>query len=398
MASSLRKLSVPFLLLILFLFFLLSQTTFTILPPSPLISENVNATTNSTTVDVSMDETMPSFHISPSPPPAPPVNTSRDKKETSLRLVKLLLRKTPRTRQFAERAADLFEQQQRPCTHRFFMTWLSPLQFGRREPLVIETLFRWHPDACLLIASHSMDSAGGTDRLRPFLDRGFRIAAASPDMAYLLDGTPAEGWLDKVSRGEVSPGSIPFGQNLSNLLRLALLYRYGGVYMDADVVILRPLTGLRNAIGAQAVDAATGDWILLNNAVLVFDQGHPMLREFIAEFTATFNGDKWGHNGPDMVSRVADRVRHQMPELGVTVLPPKAFYPVDWMNVGVLFVAPKDGNGKMWVKAKMDEIKGESFGIHLWNKESKSLQMVDGSVIGGLISQGCLFCNFSTGL
>lgn len=279
------------------------------------------------------------------------------------------------------------------------MTWLSPLEhFGRREPLIVETLFRWHPDACVLIASDTMDSAGGTDRLRPFLDRGLRIAAASPDMAYLLDGTPAEAWLGAVRRGEVGPGSVPLGQNLSNLLRLALLYKYGGVYLDADVVVLRPLSSLHNAIGAQAVDAVTGDWMRLNNAVMVFDRGHPMLREFIAEFATTFDGSKWGHNGPYLVSRVAARVRHRMPELGVTVLPPRAFYPVDWNKIGGLFVAPKDGKGERWVKAKMDNIKGESFGIHLWNRESRSLEMEEGSVLGRLISDGCLFCNSSLGL
>ncbi|CAM0903665.1 unnamed protein product [Alopecurus aequalis] len=424
------SLSLPFLLLFLFLVFVLSHTTFTILvcpllPRSPSRSENVNDTTTNSTVapaattnlDVSMDKTTRAFHVSsprppppsppppspslPVPPPPPPVKTNKNKKASKKRnkiLLKLLLGQTPRTRQFAGRAAELFAPStpQRPCAHRFFITWLSPLeQFGRRESLVIETLFRWHPDACLLIASDSMDSAGGTDRLRPFLDRGFRVAAASPDMAYLLDGTPAEGWLDAVRRGEVGPGSVPLGQNLSNLLRLALLYRYGGVYMDADVVLLRSLEGLRNAIGAQAVDAVTGDWIRLNNAVMVFDGGHPMLREFIAEFATTFDGSKWGHNGPYLVSRVAGRVRHRMPELGVTVLPPQAFYPVDWNKIVGLFVAPKDRKGERWVKVKMDNIKGESLGIHLWNRETRSLEMEEGSVIASLISDGCVFCNSS---
>ncbi|XP_051218372.2 uncharacterized protein [Lolium perenne] len=418
------SISLPFLLLLLFLVFLLSHTTFTILvcpllPRSP--SRSANATMNSTVapaaatnLDVSMDNnTMQAFHVSPSPPPPPslpvppppppPVKTNNNKKASTKRnksILKLLVKQTSRTRRFAARAAELFEppSPQRPCAGRFFMTWLSPLeQFGRREPLVVETLFRWHPDACLLIASDTMDSAGGSEKLRPFLNRGFRVAAASPDMAYLLGGTPAQEWLGTVRRGEVGPGSVPLGQNLSNLLRLALLYKFGGVYLDADVVVLRPLSGLRNAIGAQAVDAATGDWIRLNNAVMVFDQGHPMLREFIAEFATTFDGSKWGHNGPYLVSRVAARVRHQLPELGVTVLPPQAFYPVDWNKIVGLFVAPKDGKEERWVKAKMDNIKGESFGIHLWNRESRSLEMEEGSVIGRLISDGCLFCNSSVG-
>ncbi|OEL35438.1 hypothetical protein BAE44_0003545 [Dichanthelium oligosanthes] len=431
----LLSLSLPVLLLLLSVVFILSHTTFSLLIcpllPRPPSRRNASTSGSSNSYGVSMDKTLQAFHAStpptsrrnatntsssraslgasmdntaqafhvaaPPPPPLPaaPVKTSNSKKASAKRnksLVKLLLRSTPQTRRFAARADELFAA---PCTDRFFMTWLSPLaQFGCRELLVLESLFRWHRGACLLVASDTMDSAGGRDRLRSFLDRGFRVAVASPDFAYLLNGTPAEAWLGAVQRGGVSPGSVPLGQNLSNLLRLALLYRYGGVYIDADIVVLRPFSGLRNAIGAQAVDEATGGWRRLNNAVMVFDRAHPLLREFIAEFAAAFDGNKWGHNGPYLVSRVAARLR-QRPGFDVTVLPPRAFYPVHWSKIGGLFVAPKDRKGERWVKAKMENIKGESFGIHLWNRESRRLQMEEGSVIGRLISDSCLFCNSS---
>lgn len=444
----LLSLSLPVLLLVLSLVFLLSHTTFSLLicPLLPRLSSTRNATSASRTgtgtcLGVSMDETMQAFHASmattpssrnatssssgttsiavsvdktlqeashafaaapppplPSwpPPAAPAVKISSRKKASAKRnksLLKLLLRQTPQTRRFAARADELFAG---PCTDRFFITWLSPLaQFGRRELLVLESLFRWHRGGCLLVASDTMDSEGGRDKLRPFLERGFRLAIASPDFAYLLNGTPAEAWLGAVQRGGVSLGSVPLGQNLSNLLRLALLYRYGGIYLDADVVVLRPLSDLRNAIGAQAVDEATGDWRRLNNAVMVFDRAHPLLHEFIAEFAAAFDGSKWGHNGPYLVSRVAARLRHGSPDLAFTVLPPRAFYPVHWSKIGGLFVAPKERKDKRWVKAKVENIKGGSFGIHLWNRESRSLEMEEGSVIGTLISDSCLFCNSS---
>ncbi|XP_066343297.1 uncharacterized protein At4g19900-like [Miscanthus floridulus] len=442
----LLSLSLPALLLVLSLVFLLSHTTFSLLicPLLPRLSSTRNATSSAsrtgTSLGVSMDETLQAFHASmpttpsrrnatssssstsiiavsvdktlqeafhafaaapppplPSWPPAAPAAMRSSRKKASAKrnksLLKLLLRKTPQTRRFAARADEFFAA---PCTDRFFMTWLSPLaQFGRRELLVLESLFRWHRGGCLLVASDTMDSAGGRDKLRPFLERGFRLAVASPDFAYLLNGTPAEAWLGAVQRGGVSLGSVPLGQNLSNLLRLALLYRYGGIYLDADVVVLRPLSDLRNAIGAQAVDEATGDWRRLNNAVMVFDRAHPLLHEFIAEFAAAFDGSKWGHNGPYLVSRVASRLRHRSPDLAFAVLPPRAFYPVHWSKIGGLFVAPKDRKDKRWVKAKVENIKGESFGIHLWNRESSRLEMEEGSVVGTLISDSCLFCNSS---
>ncbi|KAM7469863.1 hypothetical protein LguiA_008046 [Lonicera macranthoides] len=42
---------------------------------------------------------------------------------------------------------------------RFFMTWISPsVSFGDRELFAIETLFKSHPNACLIIVTNSIDS------------------------------------------------------------------------------------------------------------------------------------------------------------------------------------------------------------------------------------------------
>ncbi|GJN02260.1 hypothetical protein PR202_ga19592 [Eleusine coracana subsp. coracana] len=409
------SISLPVLLLVLALVFLISHTTFSLLICPFLLKStsrsNVtisSSSTSSASLDVSMEMTMQMqafHHVSPPPPPlqaSPAVSKSSRKKASTKRnksLLKLLLRETPQTRRFAARAAELFSA---PCADgRFFMTWLSPLaQFDRRELLVLESLFRWHPRACLLVASDTMDSAGGAAKLAPFTDRGLRVAAAAPDLAYLLRDTPAEAWLAAARRGGVSPGSVPLGQNLSNLLRLALLHRYGGVYLDADVLVLTSFFspngggGLpRNAVGAQAADAATGGWRRLNNAVMAFDAAHPALREFMAEFAATFDGSRWGHNGPYLVSRVLARLAG---DGGVAVLPPRAFYPVDWIKIGGLFRAPRDRGGERWVKAKVENIRGGSFGIHLWNRETKGMEIEEGSVIASLVSHSCLFCNSSS--
>nr|CAD1844374.1 unnamed protein product [Ananas comosus var. bracteatus] len=96
-----------------------------------------------------------------------------------------------------------------------------------------------------------------------------------PSFPFLLAGTPAAPWFDRLRRGSVDPGDVPLAQNLSNLLRLLLLYKFGGVYVDADVLVLRSFARLRNAIGAQTLDPATGSWSRLNNAVMVFDKMHP---------------------------------------------------------------------------------------------------------------------------
>ncbi|KAI4296692.1 hypothetical protein L6164_036632 [Bauhinia variegata] len=280
------------------------------------------------------------------------------------------------------------------CKVRFFMTWISSLEsFGDRELLSIESLFKSQPKSCLVIVSKSLDSDGGTQILRPFLKNGFKVMAITPDFNYLFKDTPAEAWFKMLNDGNVNPGEVSIGQNLSNLLRLSLLYKYGGIYIDADVIVFKSFSKLRNTIGAQNSDAKTGKWSRLNNAVLIFDKKHPLLFKFIEEFALTFDGNKWGHNGPYLVSRVVSRVSGR-PGFNFTVLPPSAFYPADWHRIRSLFQGPRDELHSQWLVKKLGQIQKQSFAVHLWNRQSRNLEVEKGSIVDRIISSSCIFCNY----
>jgi lactosylceramide 4-alpha-galactosyltransferase len=227
------------------------------------------------------------------------------------------------------------------CDQRFFMTWISPVDtFGPRELLALESVFKWHPSACLVIFSRSMDSDGAKKIVAPFLARGYRIMAVAPDLTSLFHGTPAERWFQQLKDGLGDPGEINLMQNLSNLMRLVALYKYGGIYLDTDIIVLKSLADLRNVVGAQSIDPETRQWSRLNNAVLVFDKAHPLVHKFIEEFAQKFDGSKWGYNGPYLVSRVVEKIRGTKEGKSVAVLRPQAFYPVNWNNILPMFRAP----------------------------------------------------------
>ena len=61
-------------------------------------------------------------------------------------------------------------------------------------------------------------------------------------MAY-LKRTPLEHFINKVNRGQLA--------QRSDLIRVALLWLFGGLYLDLDVVVLRPLYCLKNTIGLK---------------------------------------------------------------------------------------------------------------------------------------------------
>lgn len=280
------------------------------------------------------------------------------------------------------------------CTVHLFMTWISPADFfGERELFVLESLFKTNPKGCLVILSNTLDSIDGSKLLQPLIQIGFRVRAISLDLYSLFNNTPAQIWFNQIKNGSKNAGEIPLPQNLSNLIRLSALYKYGGVYLDTDFIILKDLSRLRNSIGAQSVDV-NGNWTRLNNAILVFDKNHELMYKFIEEFASTFDGDVWGHNGPYLVTRVVDRVV-RIRDFNFTILPPIAFYPVDWIRIPRFFARPdpNDPTGQKWLKAKLQHLSRASYGVHLWNRQSSRLKIEEGSIISSLISDYCVLCN-----
>ncbi|KAK4743733.1 hypothetical protein SAY87_010045 [Trapa incisa] len=75
----------------------------------------------------------------------------------------------------------------------------------------------------------------------------------------------------------------------------SLLYKFGDVYLDTHVIVLRRLTRLRKVIGAQTSDGRTGNWTRLNNVVLAFDKGH--------RSCTSSSRSKRGHNVPYLGGR-----------------------------------------------------------------------------------------------
>lgn len=129
---------------------------------------------------------------------------------------------------------------------------------------------------------------------------------------------------------------VPFrGAHISDGMRLALLHAYGGVYLDTDVLSLRPLHGLRNAAGAE------DEW-MLNNAVLSFERGHPFLAQAVQTFPRTFDPHYWGWNGPRLFTRVWKAYLAPPGHDNVLSVPSSEYYPLAWQQAKLLVARAAD--------------------------------------------------------
>lgn len=111
-----------------------------------------------------------------------------------------------------------------------------------------------------------------------------------------LSGSPIEELYDELK----IEASFYARSHASDVLRYLTLWRYGGIYMDLDTVLIKSLENIQpNFAGRESdEDVAAG--------VLSFSHegdGHKWARQTLEDLKYNFDGWDWGNNGPGVITR-----------------------------------------------------------------------------------------------
>ncbi|XP_064409482.1 lactosylceramide 4-alpha-galactosyltransferase-like [Latimeria chalumnae] len=193
----------------------------------------------------------------------------------------------------------------------------------------VESAARAHPNSLInmlmrgLPANDARISSQNValSRLREFLNVVFKPLLFED----LFSDTHLQSWFAKLDQEKEK---FLFSV-LSDACRIALLYKYGGVYSDTDVIMTKNLMILTNAMGLESDN-------FINGAILVFLQPKSeFLQLCIQDFVDNYKCDDWGNQGPDLVTRVLKQycdIKTILSCKDVTVLPVEAFYPIPYQN------------------------------------------------------------------
>ncbi|XP_030384136.1 lactosylceramide 4-alpha-galactosyltransferase [Scaptodrosophila lebanonensis] len=187
-------------------------------------------------------------------------------------------------------------------------------------------------------------------------------------------GTPIDEW---VKDGQLFRSSYVIS-HISDFLRYLTLYRFGGLYLDMDVVVLRSMEDVPpNYTGAESTTSLAAG--VMNLAPDGF--GHEIADLCLRNFQKHFDGSDWGNNGPGVITRVAEKicgtkvislmVEDHKRCLGFKVFERNAFYAVPWREWRVFFEPT-------YLDQTMARTK-DSYVAHVWNKHSKDLLIKVGS-------------------
>ncbi|XP_036188360.1 lariat debranching enzyme isoform X6 [Myotis myotis] len=197
------------------------------------------------------------------------------------------------------------------------------------------------------------------------------------DMKSLFEDTPLSSWYTQIN----ASAERNWLHVSSDASRLAIIWKYGGVYMDTDIISIRPIPA-ENFLAAQASRYSS-------NGVFGFLPRHAFLWQCMENFVEHYNSYIWGNQGPDLMTRML-RVWCKLEDfqelsdlrcLNVSFLHPQRFYPIsypEWRRYYEVWSPEPSFN--------------DSYALHLWNymnQEGKGVVRGSNTLVENLYRKHC---------
>ncbi|KAK8472049.1 hypothetical protein PHAVU_002G098100 [Phaseolus vulgaris] len=223
------------------------------------------------------------------------------------------------------------------CVTRVFIVWNSPpWMYTVRHQRGLESLLFHHPAACVVVFSEMVE-------LDFFKD------------SFVKDG-------------------------------------YGGIYLDSDIIVLKPISLLNNCVGMEDRGAGRA----LNGAVMAFQKHSLFIKECLEEFYMTYDDTSLRGNGADLLTRVARKYlaeeNKSVNNLKLKVEPSYIFFPVSSLNISRYFIAPTTETDKAQQDVLLENILHKSLTFHFWNSLTFSLIPEPDSLVSRLFNHACIRC------
>ncbi|XP_045814301.1 uncharacterized protein At4g19900 [Trifolium pratense] len=273
------------------------------------------------------------------------------------------------------------------CVMRVFMVWNSPpWMFTVRYQRGLESLLYHHPNACVVVFSETIELDFFKDS---FVKDGYNVAVVMPNLDQLLEGTPANIFSSIWFEWRKTKF---YSTHYSELIRLAALYKYDGIYLDSDIIVLKPISFLNNSVGMEDHSAGSS----LNGAVMAFGRHSLFIKECLEEFYMTYDDNSLRWNGADLLTRVARKFTGKdnktVKRLELNEEPSHIFFPIKSQDITRYFVAPTTETEKVQQDVLLEKILHESSTFHFWNSLTSALVPEPDSLVARLMNYACIRC------
>jgi lactosylceramide 4-alpha-galactosyltransferase len=154
----------------------------------------------------------------------------------------------------------------------------------------------------------------------------------------------------------------------SDIIRVYVLWKYGGKYFDLDIIFLKPMSHIINFAVEQDFTRRS-----LNNGMLGFTKNSSVALDILTRSIKNFNGKDWAANGPSVVSTVIWEICGFIPVVnyteakckGFTVIKNWEFFPINYDKLYMYF--DKDFNRSETTMSMIDSKMPVMYAIHVGN-------------------------------
>ncbi|XP_065085832.1 lactosylceramide 4-alpha-galactosyltransferase-like [Ochlerotatus camptorhynchus] len=266
------------------------------------------------------------------------------------------------------------EHEIQPAKNIFFIvstiTRMGIANLTARQSCAIESAARSNPDwsVFVLFTPATLFSFYNSSHIIPLLVYP-NVHLRRINVTTYAVGTPLENFFEKNSL----KNSSYIVEHTSDILRLLTLYKYGGTYLDTDVVVMKSLNELPlNYLGSE------GDGYIANGIInfQAKGYGHAVAESCLIDISANYNGSVWAANGPFLVTRIMrkfcnvtnvwDMTREKCGGQ-MTILPPDTFFQITYPHHTWYFEEEH-------AKEALEKVSGHVL-THLWNKLTHGIQL-----------------------
>ena len=220
---------------------------------------------------------------------------------------------------------------------------------------------------------------------------GTNLRVEPLDYELIFKDTPLGIWYQHLDKRKKL-----YNQNLGNAARLALVFLYGGLFVDSDLIVYNSKI-MNLTAPAFALESPN----VISSAFMSFPSPrHEMLWHIMQSFVSEFNGGQSGWNGPQLLTRFVNSScwgeRQAWYCSSINILPASVLYPVRWQDAQWILNHPNDthkaADGKM-VHHHLQDVIARSWAYQLWNHRLSTAQdrycVRPDSNLEGLMQMNC---------
>ena len=254
--------------------------------------------------------------------------------------------------------------------------------FNWRHMRSIESIFHHHPTAEVIVHSRTLPH----DTFDVLTEAGYTIKVQNYDLEKLLKGSPAESFASKLE--EAKKGRHWYSHQ-TDLLRLLVLYLWGGTYMDMDAILVRPIDSLSsNTVGFQSPRRDR-----LGGAFMSFEKNNSYLKSCLQEFANTYDENNWERNGYSLLTHVW-RQYYAHGNNDVITVDHRSFFMFNYKNIMLQCFEQTSG---VKFESNMEVLKVKAYAVHLYSSITGHIGIQDklnnGTICSHLLNSFCVLCN-----